>query len=514
MQTNIPLRPFQKGLLSSLLLLLLFNSCQKEESFDLDSKIQPRASLLGESRLYFNQQIQGQRLQAMPNNPRHRVSKTPVWDQAQAVQLSVGAGFKVPLRYQGSISLVIGQNKQAVPLAQLSYLLVYKDQQGRYRYEVVTQIPDADYWAHRHEAGRSFSGIIIVEDWWGRPIKTFRKVNKGHYTFLANPVLKTKPGGKNQNDPQNMMEAEEDCDVIVTENEQRMYEVEFICDEIDGGGGNSGGGGFGGPGGGGWGNPGGLGGGGGFGDGGYGGGGQGGPQPPDYEERPRGGGGGGRRNDDPPANEALDTTMSANFYQNQKARCALAKLMQNNYYKTTLNNFIGENKTIDLNFKIEPIADPLVYGRTELQSNNWNTKNIYLILNQNTIPNIPSIEVALTLLHEGIHAEIFRKIISIQGPSNLNIDNFPSLFNMYAQYKGYQHEFIANFYLDIMSRALQQFDNYKFSMEYYQALAWRGLEGTEVYNGLNAAKKEDIRLKRITLLANRNNSNCNDQSVE
>ncbi|MEY5069712.1 MAG: hypothetical protein RLZ47_1574, partial [Bacteroidota bacterium] len=95
MQTNKPLRPFQKGLLFSLLLLLFFNSCQKEESFNLDSQIQPRASMLGESRLYFNRQIQGQRLQAMPNNPRHRASKTPLWDQAAAVQLSVGAGFKV-----------------------------------------------------------------------------------------------------------------------------------------------------------------------------------------------------------------------------------------------------------------------------------------------------------------------------------------------------------------------------------------------------------------------------------
>ncbi len=276
-------------ILSLILSFQLIQSCQKEEHFGFDTQISPQASLLGESRVFFEQQISGQHLQVMPNNPRHRAGKIPLWDQAEKVQLSIGEGLKVPLRYQEPISLLIGPNQEEVPLAELSYLLVYKDQQSRYQYEVVTQVPNADYWVHRHEAGRSFSGIVIVEDWWGRPIKTFKKVSAQHYILVGNPVLSTKPSAKKSDEPQNMVEAADNCDVIVTMNEQGMYEAELICDP-PGGGGNPGEGGgsghgWGNPGGGGWGTPGGLGG------WGHGGGGGGGPQPPDYEERPRGGGG-------------------------------------------------------------------------------------------------------------------------------------------------------------------------------------------------------------------------------
>ncbi|MGB4776450.1 MAG: hypothetical protein WBP45_14835 [Daejeonella sp.] len=231
---------------------------------------------------------------------------------------------------------------------------------------------------------------------------------------------------------------------------------------------------------------------------------------------PNGGGGSSRGNNhvEPVDTEvdpnALDTNMTAKFYKNEKARCALNKLLQNNYYKTALNNFIGENKPIDLTFELAQIEDPLVNGHTKLKPSDWSSTNIELTLNENKINNIPSIEVALTLLHEGIHAEIFRKILSIHGPSHLNIDNFPSLFNMYAQYKGYQHEFIANYYVDIMGNALKQYDNNKFDMDYYKALAWRGLEGTDVYINLNAATKAGIQSKMSTVLSNRSNTNCND----
>lgn len=300
-------------ILSLILSFQLIQSCQKEEHFGFDTQISPQARLLGESRVFFEQQISGQRLQVMPNNPRHRAGKIPLWDQAEKVQLSIGEGLKVPLRYREPISLLIVPNQEAVSLAELSYLLVYKDQQGRYQYEVVTQVPNADYWVHRHETGRSFSGIVIVEDWWGRPIKTFKKVSAQHYILLGNPVLSTKPRAKKSDEPQNLVEAADDCDVIVTEDERHMYNVEYICHEHPGGGGDGGGNsgegggsgpGWDNPGGGGWGIPGGLGGwGNGGGDvGGGGGGGYGGPQPPDYEERPRGGGG-GRRNENPPAPE-------------------------------------------------------------------------------------------------------------------------------------------------------------------------------------------------------------------
>lgn len=471
-------------ILSLILSFQLIQSCQKEEHFGFDTQISPQASLLGESRVFFEQQISGQRLQVMPNNPRHRAGKIPLWDQAEKVQLSIGEGLKVPLRYREPISLLIGPNQEAVSVAELSYLLVYKDQQSRYHYEVVTQVPNADYWVHRHETGRSFSGIVIVEDWWGRPIKTFKKVSAQHYILLGNPVLSTKPRAKKSDEPQNLVEAADDCDVIVTEDERHMYNVEYICHEHPGGGGQ-------GPG---------------LGD-------YGDQEPP----HPHGGGGGGNHQGQPqPDHNNLDTTMTREFYQNEKAMCALNKLMQNNYYKSALNQFIGKNKPLDLNFKLEPIMeDPgeIIYGTTELEPPNWDSNKIKLTLNENRIGNMSGIEVALTLLHEGIHAEIYRKLLSIHGPNQLNNMNFPSMFNLYSQYKlseGFSHEFIANYYIEIMCKVLRKYDDDKFSVEYYQALAWEGLHGTDVWESKPPTDKISINNKVAQLLNGRSKTNCND----
>jgi len=167
--------------------------------------------------------------------------------------------------------------------------------------------------------------------------------------------------------------------------------------------------------------------------------------------------------------------------------CALSKLMENNFFKNTLNNFIGQTKNIDLTFKLGYIAqDPgfITVGNTLVKPNTWNSKNIDLILASNVLDDLSSIEVATALLHEGIHAEIYRKLLSIHGPSNLNNQNFPSMFNMYQQYsisQGFSHEYMANYYVEIMANAIKEYDKSKFGIEYYKAIAWNGLKGTNYY---------------------------------
>jgi hypothetical protein len=248
------------------------------------------------------------------------------------------------------------------------------------------------------------------------------------------------------------------------------------------------------------------------------------PTPPDYGYMPHAGAGGYNTPPPPPPPPALlDTIMTAKFYKNAKAMCALNTLMQNSFYKTTLNNFIGENKPLDLTFKLEPIVNKpgeITYGTGAPEPLNWNAKNIDLILNENVIGNLPSIEVALTLLHEGIHAEMYRKLLSLNGPSNLDMDNFPSLFNMFAQYKNagqgadYQHQFMANYYINIMSAALKQYDSSQYSLDYYQALAWEGLHGTDVWKNKSAADTIAINNKVVQLLSGRSKTNCNDRYAE
>jgi hypothetical protein len=229
---------------------------------------------------------------------------------------------------------------------------------------------------------------------------------------------------------------------------------------------------------------------------------------------PTGGGGGNSPN---PVNR--DTTMQADFYKNAKAMCALAKLMENNYFKTTLNNFIGAAKPIDLTFKLENITQEpgfITMGNTIPNPRSWSSTNIDVTIAANVIDSLPSISVALTLLHEGIHAEIFRKLLSIHGPSNLNARNFPSLFNLWVgsrEWEGFSHEFMANYYVNTMANAIKEYDNSKFGVEYYQALAWTGLKGTEYYNDVtkvSAVKKNEIDSLSKIVLKGRSKQNCND----
>lgn len=231
MKTSRPARSLIKGLFLPLCLLFLFNSCQKEERFGLDPVVQPSVSLLGESQVYFRKLTEERPLQARPELSRHRALKIPLWDKAQKVQLSIGEGLKVPLAYREAIKLLLGPNQEEAPLSDWTYLLLYKDRQQKWQAEVVTRIPDEEYWAKRNQPGRSFSGIILVEDWWGRPIKTFSKTPLGEYLNWGNPVIISKPGERQSDGPSFLNAPAEDCRLVVMTNSMKMYEVVMTCKE-------------------------------------------------------------------------------------------------------------------------------------------------------------------------------------------------------------------------------------------------------------------------------------------
>src|SRR5690606_29928932 len=100
-------------------------------------------------------------------------------------------------------------------------------------------------------------------------------------------------------------------------------------------------------------------------------------------------------------------------------------------------------------------------------------------------------------------AEMFRYLLSVRGPSGLTEANFPTLFTYYSQYKGEQspqHQIMAAHYISVMGSALETFDEGKFSLEHYKALAWDGLKETDAYSSLSSSEKQDIDSKTNDVL--------------
>lgn len=149
---------------------------------------------------------------------------------------------------------------------------------------------------------------------------------------------------------------------------------------------------------------------------------------------------------------------------------------------------------------------------------------INITINENNL-NRPSLDIARTLIHEIIHAEIFRKLLSVAGQPNIPWsnefiisikDNYPGLYDYYLRFQynipvgqeatSAQHEAMAQHYRGIIKNALQQFDNSSNSQETYDALSWVGLGGTTAWNNLSSNEKMNIISLRNSFYLN--NSNC------
>lgn len=125
---------------------------------------------------------------------------------------------------------------------------------------------------------------------------------------------------------------------------------------------------------------------------------------------------------------------------------------------------------------------------------------------------------ALTMIHEIIHAEMFRKIISKGG--TISIDDFPGIYDYYSRYMPLkdkngnthypnanpQHNLMADHYLAIITEALMEYDGAS-SGDYdkYEALAWQGLKGTTSWNSKTEEEKNEITALTNALLSNRPN---------
>lgn len=226
------------------------------------------------------------------------------------------------------------------------------------------------------------------------------------------------------------------------------------------------------------------------------------------------GGSGGGYNPTPGPDDTNEIIKDPSFI-NTKAECIYEKLHSlSGSFKRAIQKFDGEFPVSHLKFSVSYDLPNNVNGRT-YPPENYVTK---IALNGNNF-NRPNLSIARTIVHETIHGEMFRKMLSAAQKGNLrykewtqaeivqyvkNLQNdFPGIYDFY--YNNYKeewdHEQMAGYYRGYIVNLLKQFDPSQ-SEELYEALAWEGLKKTVAWNNLSQSEKN--RINNLTTNYNNN----------
>lgn len=208
-----------------------------------------------------------------------------------------------------------------------------------------------------------------------------------------------------------------------------------------------------------------------------------------------------------------------------KAKCTFNKLKTNSLIKSTLNGFVGKNTPVHLILNEQSNLTDTKTGKL-LNGITYYGSSYYITISLNTeqANNRPSLSVVRTILHEAIHAYLYR-LIKINKGFHINSlgqivladgaeANFPNLFNYYKK-SDPQHEYIADFYRKAIETGLKEYAasiGQTYPDQLYKDLAWGGLQGTYAWYNMYADFKYTLsEQKRIELvLTNFNNSGNNE----
>ena len=431
MKTQLPLNPFLRCTLTILTFLAL-STCQKQ--------IVSPQKIVAQAQNYFETKILTDSTQKVyDNNPRHTVTKEPVWAEASVQNMPFGEAVVVPLVYEQAIALQTQSGN--IPLGELSYLLIYKDAQKQYHSEVVTKLPEKNYWPNYKNPNTPFKGVILVEDWWGNTIRNIGLGIAGPENLLGYVA----PQAKGQIPPNNnLMLAEQFCYSQVwqitvcgggAEGCTSHYDISQVCFTVYTDSGPSGGGG---------GNWSGL------------------PTGPDYGNMPHGGAGGYNTPPPPPPNYLADIT-------NNVTNPCLKAVVQN----LKLANVAGELSKIisglDKSTLVKINVRDSINSRDGRPANSFGFKyfsatNVFsatILLNRETLLENSMENVTSVIIHEFVHAYFNY------------INKVPRLEDEI------EHEEMAQKYTKPMAEFLTNL--FGISAKDATALAWSGLQDAKSY---------------------------------
>lgn len=213
-----------------------------------------------------------------------------------------------------------------------------------------------------------------------------------------------------------------------------------------------------------------------------------------------------------------------------KALCIYNKLKSSSAgFKNAIKKFDGDFPVSHLKFEIDPNESSNTRKAYTTPPSNY---LISIVLNGNSTKDAsyqqrPNLMVAKTIIHEVIHAEMWRKILSImdnggnlqgitrqQWIDKLSNSDYPGIFDFYTRFgtNGFQHPQMAANYRNVIADALQAFDNNANPRQLYEDLAWEGLiyQKDPTWGSLSLSEKTRIQNTINNYFNLNKNESCNE----
>lgn len=202
------------------------------------------------------------------------------------------------------------------------------------------------------------------------------------------------------------------------------------------------------------------------------------------------------------------------FVKEERLRCVAYKfhITKNNEISQNLKKFLKDGPkgylrlSADSNFKTNWRNNTGAMAITRPPNNNI----IQIVFNTDidlpsSVNNNSTLSVGLALIHEILHAEMFKKLLEASDTSFIPEKNTPEwekLFDkLYGSFYEYfdlythisfqtnnptdvQHQLMAQSYIETLSTALAEFDKNQHSEQFYKEMAWMGLEKTTAHTRL------------------------------
>jgi hypothetical protein len=203
-----------------------------------------------------------------------------------------------------------------------------------------------------------------------------------------------------------------------------------------------------------------------------------------------GGGTGGTTGNDPYPLDNLDPSKVLNF---PKFKCLYEKFMEgnNSLFNQTILPF-NNNQSVDLVFETwdnRPLSGDCKKGGDSEYADGCTSFNdidngvVTIYINDY---NDDPLDLASTVLHEGIHAAI-GVYVKNKGV-DVRLKSRERLMQLYDHYKysaDADHYYMVETYIKPLAMSLRQVDNYKSSLTDYYPFAWDGLRPYGLQNGLS-----------------------------